>query len=70
MNELNIPKPKALQILYSIEVADMILADKAFALNDYTMKLGEGIPDEDSFNKSLTTGCLELAEHLKMLLRF
>lgn len=47
-NELNIPEPKALRVPYSIQVPYMILADKAFALNDYTMKPFEGNPDEGS----------------------
>lgn len=35
--ELNIPKPKAVQIPYSIKVPYFILGDQAFELNEYTM---------------------------------
>lgn len=41
---LNIPEPAVLRVPYSIEVPYMILADKAFALNEYTMKPFEGNP--------------------------
>nr|XP_022910597.1 uncharacterized protein LOC111421654 [Onthophagus taurus] len=41
---LNIPNSKALQIPYCVEVPYMILGDKAFTLNNYTMKPFDGDP--------------------------
>lgn len=46
--ELNIPKSRALQIPYLLEVPFMLLADKAFAMNDYTIKPFDGNPEVDS----------------------
>lgn len=43
-NELGLPEPSIIQIPYAIKVPYMILADKAFALNNYTMKPFEGNP--------------------------
>lgn len=40
--ELYIPKPYALRIPYFIEVLYMILADKKFTMNNYTIKLFDG----------------------------
>ncbi|KAL4136381.1 hypothetical protein QTP88_007929 [Uroleucon formosanum] len=45
---LNIPNPCALQIPYVVRVPYMILGDKAFALNDYTMTPFAGNPDSGS----------------------
>lgn len=42
---LTIPDPKVLQIPYSIEIPYMILGDKAFALNEYTMRPFDGNPE-------------------------
>jgi hypothetical protein len=57
---LNIPAPSILQIPYLIEVSYMILADKAFALNKYTMKPFEDNPERGSiqriFNYRLSRG--------------
>jgi hypothetical protein len=57
---LNIPAPSILQIPYLIEVPYMILADKAFALNEYTMKPFEGNSERGSiqriFNYRLSRG--------------
>lgn len=39
---LKIPHPSILQILYAVKVPYVILADKAFALNEYTMKPFQG----------------------------
>ncbi|XP_060855552.1 putative nuclease HARBI1 [Metopolophium dirhodum] len=45
---LNIPNPCVLQIPYAVKVPYMILGDKAFALNDYTLKPFMGNPDNGS----------------------
>lgn len=47
-NELKLPAPCILQTPYLIKVPYVILADKAFALNNYTMKPFEGTPDNGS----------------------
>lgn len=39
---LKIPPPSILQVPYAVEVPYVILADKAFALNEYTMKPFQG----------------------------
>lgn len=41
--ELKLPAPSILQVPYLTEVPYFILADKAFALNNYTMKPFEGL---------------------------
>ncbi|XP_050676764.1 uncharacterized protein LOC126973480 [Leptidea sinapis] len=46
--ELNVPKKKILEIPYVTEVPYFILSDKAFALNEYTMKPFEGNPENGS----------------------
>ncbi|CAH1973662.1 unnamed protein product [Acanthoscelides obtectus] len=46
--ELKIPQPEVLQVPYSIEVPYYILGDKAFALNEYTMKPFDGNPEPRS----------------------
>lgn len=48
---LNIPKPCPLQILYLVNVPSMILVDKGFALNKYTMKTFEGEPQRGSIQR-------------------
>ncbi|KAL4714160.1 hypothetical protein ACJJTC_008514 [Scirpophaga incertulas] len=45
--ELDIPPPEILQIPYEIAVPYFILGDKAFALNDYTLKPYEGSFDAE-----------------------
>lgn len=58
--ELNIPKPKAVQIPYSIKVPYFILGDQAFELNEYTMTPFKGTPPVGSieriFNYRLSRG--------------
>ncbi|XP_046141226.1 uncharacterized protein LOC123987698 isoform X1 [Osmia bicornis bicornis] len=44
-NTLNIPAPSALQVPYSLKIPYMVLGDKAFALNEYTMRPFEGNPE-------------------------
>jgi len=44
----NIPNPCVLQIPYAVKVPYMILGDKAFALNDYTLTPFMGNPDNGS----------------------
>ncbi|XP_053615431.1 uncharacterized protein LOC128683450 [Plodia interpunctella] len=46
--ELNIPPPEILQVPYKIEVPYYILGDKAFQLNDYTMKPYDGTRERGS----------------------
>ncbi|XP_060801827.1 uncharacterized protein LOC132903075 [Amyelois transitella] len=46
--ELNIPSPTILQIPYSTKVPFYILGDKAFQLNEYTMRPYEGNPERGS----------------------
>lgn len=46
--ELHIPSATILQTPYRFEVPYFILGDKAFTLNEYTMKPCEGIPDGNS----------------------
>lgn len=46
--ELNIPTEKLLQIPYITTVPYFILSDKAFVLNEYTMKPFEGTPEKGS----------------------
>lgn len=46
--ELNIPPPEILQVPYKIEVPYCILGDKAFQLNDYTMKPYDGTRERGS----------------------
>lgn len=46
--ELRIPSPKVLQVPYKSEVPYLILGDKAFQLNEYTMKPYEGNPERGS----------------------
>lgn len=43
-----VPPPSILQDSYAIKVPYVILANKAFALNEYTMKPFEGRPDRGS----------------------
>ncbi|KAJ8914051.1 hypothetical protein NQ315_017570 [Exocentrus adspersus] len=50
-NSLNIPPPCALQPPYLINVPYVILADKAFAMNHYTIKPFEGNPDKGSIER-------------------
>jgi hypothetical protein len=68
---LNIPALSILQIPYLIEVQYMILADKAFALNEYTMKPFEGNPERGSiqriFNYRLSRGCRVVANAFGIL---
>lgn len=45
---LSILNPCALQIPYSVQMPYTILGDKAFALNDFTMKQFQGNPDSRS----------------------
>ncbi|XP_052744680.1 uncharacterized protein LOC128199399 [Bicyclus anynana] len=49
--ELNIPPPEILQIPYETAVPYFILADKAFALDEYTMKPYEGTPNRGSMER-------------------
>ncbi|GBP71319.1 hypothetical protein EVAR_57703_1 [Eumeta japonica] len=49
--ELNIPEPIILQIPYTVEVPYMILADKAFELNDYFIKPFRGSPESGSIER-------------------
>ncbi|KAL4715277.1 hypothetical protein ACJJTC_010847 [Scirpophaga incertulas] len=57
---MKIPQPSILQIPYSLKVPYVILADKAFALNGYTMKSFQGEPERGSlgriFNYRLSRG--------------
>lgn len=46
--ELNIPSPTILQIPYYTKVPFYILGDKAFQLNEYTMRPYEGNPERGS----------------------
>lgn len=46
--ELNIPPPTVLQIPYYTKVPFCILGDKAFQLNEYTMRPYEGNPERGS----------------------
>lgn len=46
--ELKIPSPIILQAPYTVEVPYFILGDKAFALNEYTLKPFEGTPERGS----------------------
>ncbi|XP_029340998.1 uncharacterized protein LOC115033115 [Acyrthosiphon pisum] len=59
-HDLNIPEPHALRIPYLLKVPYMILADKAFAMNEYTIKPFEGNPEVGSpqrvFNNRLSRG--------------
>lgn len=48
---LKIPPPSILQIPYTFEVPYVILGDKAFALNDYTMKPFQGEPEKGSMER-------------------
>lgn len=50
-NSLNIPSPCALQTPYLIDVPYVILADKAFAMNNYTIKPFEGNPEKGSIER-------------------
>lgn len=45
---MRIPPPSILQVPYLVEVPYVILADKAFALNEYTMKPFPGEPEKGS----------------------
>lgn len=47
-NDLNLPAPCILQPPYTLKVPYVILGDKAFALNNYTMKPFEGTPENGS----------------------
>lgn len=58
-NELKLPAPCILQTPYLIKVPYVILADKAFALNNYTMKPFEGTPDNGSPKEYSITVYLE-----------
>lgn len=49
--ELNIPPPEILQIPYKLAVPYFILGDKAFALNEYTLKPFEGTPERGSMER-------------------
>lgn len=57
---MKIPQPSILQIPYTLRVPYVILADKAFALNEYTMKPFQGEPERGSperiFNYRLSSG--------------
>lgn len=57
---MKIPQPSILQIPYAFKVPYVILADKAFALNEYTMKPFQGEPERGSleriFNYRLSRG--------------
>lgn len=48
---LNIPAPCPLQVPYELEVPYMLLGDKAFSLNEYTMKPFEGTPEKGSIER-------------------
>lgn len=50
-HELKIPDPEILQVPYSIEVPYYVLGDKAFALNQYTMRPFEGNPEPRSVER-------------------
>lgn len=50
-NSLNIPFPRVLQVPYAIEVPYFFLGDRAFALNEYTIKPFEGNPDQGSMER-------------------
>lgn len=45
---LKIPRPSILQVPYALEIPYVLLADKAFALNEYTMKPFPGEPQRGS----------------------
>lgn len=49
--ELKIPPPKILQVPYTVDVPFFILGDKAFALNEYTLKPFEGTPERGSIER-------------------
>lgn len=49
--DLHIPPPQVLQVPYTTDVPYFILADKAFALNDYTLKPYEGTPERGSIER-------------------
>ncbi|CAH2001492.1 unnamed protein product [Acanthoscelides obtectus] len=57
---MKIPQPSILQIPHVFKVPYVILADKAFALNEYTMKPFQGEPERGSiervFNYRLSRG--------------
>lgn len=57
---LKIPPPSILQVPYAIKIPYVILADKAFSLNEYTMKPFKGEPARGSqeriFNYRLSRG--------------
>ena len=50
-NSLNIPPPTILQVPYAVEFPYYILGDRAFALNEYTLKPFEGNPDRGSIER-------------------
>ncbi|XP_046145842.1 uncharacterized protein LOC114881191 [Osmia bicornis bicornis] len=50
-NTSNIPTPSALLVSYSLKIPYMILGDKAFALNQYTMRPFEGNPERGSIER-------------------
>lgn len=45
---LDLPSPKPIQIPYCVDVPYMLLGDKAFSLNEYTMKPFDGNPASGS----------------------
>ncbi|KAF0704729.1 DDE Tnp4 domain-containing protein [Aphis craccivora] len=57
---MKIPPPSILQVPYAIKIPYVILADKAFSLNEYTMKPFKGEPARGSqeriFNYRLSRG--------------
>lgn len=61
---MKILPPSILHIPYAIKIPYVILADKAFSLNEYTMKPFQGKSARGSFltKESLIAGCPEHEE--------
>lgn len=48
---MKIPPPTILQVPYAVELSYYILGDRAFALNEYTLKPSDGNPDRGSIER-------------------